>query len=393
MEELIEDSVKTEQPYKKLIFEKNIYTSVCNFFKNYKKIYIITSPTPREKYLQFLINVMNENKINYWITVLNKNAVCDKDTILKTCSKSNNADLIVSFGAGTVTDIVKITAHNLNLPYCVIPTTITHYGILNNIGYLSVDKYPSIVETDYPVRVFIDEDLVKKSPEKFIYSTICFSLAYTENLFVVQTKKKLVGENNLDMVSVSKKIQKIEELLNWVSLSKDFALLNLMDYIIDLADFCKGEYQTNSIFYSLMLNCSTLKNNFGEKCLFSCSILLNLYLMFFGEKNILISLPEREKILKYLDKNDDFFWEYMQKTNPYLDLEFEVSAKKEGLAKILKLYIEHIDKFSKKLLLVNGASEIRMIDENELYSSLATLPYLHNNFLLNIVSRYGYMNF
>lgn len=318
--------LEKEQLYKKIVFEKNVYTSICNFLKNYKKIYIITSPTPRDKYLQFLINIMNEQKITYWVSMLNKNAICDNDTILKTSVKVKSADLMVAFGTGTVTDITKITASKFNLPYCVIPTAVTHYGIFNNIAYLIDNGFPKTINANYPEKVFIDEDIIKKSPDKFILSGICFSISLLENLFVMETKKKILNECNIDISLSNKKIQKVDELLNWVTLSKDFALLNLMDYMIDLNDLSKDNYETNSILYSIILNSSTLKNNFGEKCLLSSTILLNLYSSFFNQDKIYIkNAPEREKIVKYYtkkNKNIDFFENFIKNTEPYTTISF-----------------------------------------------------------------------
>ncbi len=395
----LEEKSTEKEAFKKIIFEKIIYPSVCDFLKNYKKIYVITSPTPKEKYLQFFINTLNENKITHWVNILNSHAVCDNYTILKSSAKVRTADLIVSFGGGTVADITKITAKNFNLPYCVIPTTITHYGIFNNVAYLLDNGFPKLIKTNYPEKVFIDESIIKNSPEKFILSSLCFSISLAENLFVLELKKRILGECNIDILSLKNKLHKIEELLNWITISKDFALLNLMDYIIDLNELCKGCYETNSIFYSIILNSSTLKNNFGEKCLLTSSILMNLYNSFFNQNKVYIkNIPNREKIINSytkVAKNNDFFDSYIKDTQILLDnnLNTNINVKKVDLLNILKFYKSIISKFSKKVLLINNnSSKLRMIDENELYLSLEILPYIHDSFILNIITRYGYLN-
>lgn len=345
--------------YKNIIFKKNVYVSVCEYFKNYNKIFILTSPTPYDMYLQFFINVFNESGIKYSVSVLNK-AICDNDTVLKTCSRAESFDLIVSFGAGTIADIAKIVSNNLNLPFCIIPTAITHYGIFNNLAYLMENGLPRVITTNYPDKVFIDVDIIKKSPEKFVLSSIFFSLSLLENLFNLEVQKKILNECDVDLITLNKKIKKIEELLNWVSLSKDFALLNLMDYIIDLSELCKNHYQTNSILYSLSLNCSTLKNNFGEKCLLSSTILLNLYSSFLNQRNIDIkTLPEREKIIKYYTKKkvlNNFFEDYMKNTENLLDtnLNYNFNIKKAELLYLLTYHKNNLSKFARKVALINS---------------------------------------
>lgn len=386
------------KPYEKIIFKKDVYSSVVEYLKSYKKILIITSPTPQQKYLQYFINILNENKFNFAVTVLNKKPVCDNDTILKTCARGKDYDILIAFGTGTVADVTKIVAKNLDLPFCVIPTSITHYGLFNNIAYLINNDVPKIINTEFPHKVFIDEEIIKKSPENFIISSLCFSLSLLENIFVLELKKKIIGECNIDLLTLSKKIKKIEELLNWVTLSKDFALLNLMDYIIDVSELCKRYYDTNSILYSLTFKASTLKNNFGEKCLFSSTLLINLYSYFFNQKRIYVKdIPNRDKIIKLLskiNKDGNDFKNYMDKTNCVIEEKFrnKINQEKEPIKESLDYYKNCLSRFSKKILLLNNKSNLRMIDEYSLYSSLQLIPFIYDNFLLNILTRYGFLN-
>ena len=328
-------------------------------------------------------------------TVLNKKPVCDNDTILKTCARGKDYDILIAFGTGTVADVTKIVAKNLDLPFCVIPTSITHYGLFNNIAYLINNDVPKIINTEFPHKVFIDEEIIKKSPENFIISSLCFSLSLLENIFVLELKKKIIGECNIDLLTLSKKIKKIEELLNWVTLSKDFALLNLMDYIIDVSELCKRYYDTNSILYSLTFKASTLKNNFGEKCLFSSTLLINLYSYFFNQKRIYVKdIPNRDKIIKLLSKikkDGNDYKKYMDKTNWKKKKNLgKINQRKSYLKRVGYIKIAYLD--FKKILLLNNKSNLRMIDEYSLYSSLQLIPFIYDNFLLNILTRYGFLN-
>jgi hypothetical protein len=387
------------EPFKRIIFEKNIFESVCKYLKNYNKICIITSPKPSEQYLQFLTNMLNEWNITYWSYVLESRATCDNNIILKTCAKVKNADIIVALGTGTIADISKITAFKLGLPYCVIPTAISHYGILNDVAYMVNDGIPKLLNVNNPEKVFIDESIIKKSPERFVISTICFAVSLLENLFSLQIKKSILGECEVDLNLLNKKIQSVRELINWVTLSKDFALLNLMDYIIDLNEICKDNHSSNSIVLSLLLTSSTLKNNFGEKCLFSSTVLLQTYSSLFNQKNIIIkSIPDMEKIMKIYgrkQKVDNLLEDYTLKTQAYTDPQIIIKLKSKQIefAGLLKEIQTIMNRFAKKLLLINTNSEnLRMVDEVQLYDNLALLPFIQDNFLLNILTRYGYLN-
>lgn len=71
MEKLLERKDINEQIFKTIIFDKNIYSYACDFFKN-KKIFIITSSTPKNIYLQHFINILNEKNVNFNYGVLKK---------------------------------------------------------------------------------------------------------------------------------------------------------------------------------------------------------------------------------------------------------------------------------------------------------------------------------
>lgn len=381
-----------------IIFDKNIFEKACEYLKQFNKVLILTSPIPRDQYLQRFANVLNENKITSWAYSLGSHLICDNDAILKTCAKVKGADIIVALGTGTIADIAKLSAKKLNLPYCVMPTAITHYGIFNDVALLNNNGIVEIIKTEKPSRVFLDENIIKKSPERFITSTLSFALSLLEQHFALSAQRKLFGECETDLNLFLEKIKKIEELVNWIALSKDFALLNLMDYIIDISNICEEQHISNSIMYASMLNCSTLKNNFGEKCLLTSTILLKVYNSFFNQNVIIIkNIPEIEKVMKIygkISKNNVFFEEYIKKTQFYLgkDIQNKINGQ-NGLLPILISSQLLISKFANKLSALKAdAQNLRMIDENELFSALEILPFIHNNHLLNILTRYGCLN-
>lgn len=396
MSNLLMDKNNEKKVYENILFEKDVYRSACQYLKSFKKIMIITSPTPKLKYLQFFANTLNEHNINFYVTTINKAQVCNLDTILSLCAKSQGCEFLVAFGAGKVADITKLISKQLSLPFCVIPTTISHYGLFNNISYL-LDDIPTSIKCNYPQKVFIDLDIIKKSPENFILSSISFAVSLVEKLFTLQVNRYILGECNINTSLLIKKIKKIEELLNWVSLSKDFALLNLMDYIIDLNEICRDNYESNSITYSLAFSSSTFKNNFGEKCLISSTILLNLYSVLFSLKRIGVQgVPNQEKIVKNLSKrgkNESFFEKYIKETLPLTSdkVILSLNQSKNELTHKLDEQKKFLSKFAKKITLIKE-NPLRAVDQNEIFTSLSILPFIQKNYLLNILCRYGLLN-
>ena len=170
-----------------------------------------------------------------------------------------------------------------------------------------------------------------------------------------------------------------------------------MDYIIDLCNICKNNYESNSISYSLTFYSSALKDNFGKKCLVSSSILLNLYSVLFSLKNIDIeNMPDNEQIIKDLSKrgqNNFCLSEYLKNTKPLTATKINdaLNNSKIELNNYLNQLKNYISKFSKKISFINH-SPSKSVDKDELFYSLRILPFIKNDFFLNILSRYGLLN-
>ncbi len=389
-----------------IVFEKNALNQLTNYLKDYSKIFILTSPTPKKYYFQFLANLLSEQNLNFWSYTLNSNSACTSDNVLKTCSKIKSAEIIVAFGAGTVFDIAKIASKNLNLPLLIVPTTITHFGMFTNYAILN-DHVPQVVETPAPKKIFIDKNFISKSPETFIYSTICFSISNLEYVISSNLDDFISNQSN-QMDCIYNLIKKITDLLTWLSLCKDIAIINLLEYVIQLYDLCKLKKISNSMFLANLIKSSTLKNNFGEKCLLCSSILLKLYYEFFNQNLIYpISTPEIDKIITIFEKKPylsvyfknenyhQYIFNYLKSTNFLLNNEIKNKLQNyrfQFLNKTLE-YEMFISKFIKKYKIMNKITQFdRMIDEKDIFYNLEILPILTKNNSLSLLSRYGFLN-
>ncbi len=389
-----------------IFFEKDAVLKLAKKAKEFGKVLIITSPSAKQQYFQMLSNFFCENKITFWAYSL-KETKCTSDNILKACSFARDARAIVSLGAGTVCDVSKIVGKKLSLPVFVLPTTITHFGIFNNVAILN-DGLPQYVETSYPEGVFLDEAIIQKSPERFVKSSLCFALSLLEAQFSFEASSVLTGEKSVNTEELEAKIKKIEELVGWLSLSKGFAILNLMDYIIDIFQILNGNFKVNSILFASKLSSSTLKQNFGEKALICSKILLQSYVTYFNQRIIIPkNIPNFEVISRILsqipvsgaffnfENIEEKFNNFIAKTNGLLasNLRLNLQKFRTFLLERSILFCQIISKFNNKLRAIDGQEgRLRMIDEQELFSSLQILPFLGEGFLPNLLLRYGYLN-
>ena len=116
--------------------------------------------------------------------------------IIKAASKCQGCDLIISFGAGKVTDLSKLVAKSLKIPFVVVPSTISHFGYFTNYAYKTNALTTEKVACDYPLKVFIDENIIKSSPDNFIFSTCCFIFSFYETIFSELIKNQMFASDN-----------------------------------------------------------------------------------------------------------------------------------------------------------------------------------------------------
>ena len=79
---------------------------------------------------------------------------------------------IVGVGGGKALDFAKYAAHLLKLPFISIPTAISNDGFSSPTSSLTVLGQRKSVKSGIPFGVVIDLDIIKNSPDIFLYSGI-----------------------------------------------------------------------------------------------------------------------------------------------------------------------------------------------------------------------------
>ncbi|MCL2008170.1 MAG: iron-containing alcohol dehydrogenase family protein [Treponema sp.] len=79
---------------------------------------------------------------------------------------------IVGVGGGKALDFAKYSAHLLKIPFISIPTAISNDGFGSPLSSLTVLGKKKSVKSGSPYGIVIDLDVIKKSPDVFLYSGI-----------------------------------------------------------------------------------------------------------------------------------------------------------------------------------------------------------------------------
>lgn len=97
----------------------------------------------------------------------------DVDAITHTAfNLSPKINAIVGIGGGKALDFAKYTAYLLKIPFISVPTSVSNDGFCSPTSSLTVQGKKKSVKSGIPFGVVIDLDIIKNSPEIFLYSGI-----------------------------------------------------------------------------------------------------------------------------------------------------------------------------------------------------------------------------
>ena len=96
----------------------------------------------------------------------------DIDDITHTAFFLPPVSAIVGVGGGKALDFAKYAAHLLKIPFISIPTAISNDGFSSPSSSLTVQGKRKSVKSGIPFGVVIDLDIIRNSPDVFLYSGI-----------------------------------------------------------------------------------------------------------------------------------------------------------------------------------------------------------------------------
>jgi len=94
----------------------------------------------------------------------------DIDEITHSAFSIPAPDAIVGIGGGKALDFAKYTAHLLRIPFISIPTAISNDGFGSSSASLTISGKRKSVKAASPFGIVIDLDVIKDSPDVFMYS-------------------------------------------------------------------------------------------------------------------------------------------------------------------------------------------------------------------------------
>lgn len=141
-----------------------------------------------------------------------------------------DTELVIGIGGGKVLDIAKYVAFLNHYPYVSFPTSTSHDGFASSGCSLIVDGRRTSVPAKMPYGIIVDIDIIKSSPEKFIYSGIGDLVSKISAIFDWQYEENngKTIMNDFAVMIAKKSVNSIVRM-DFTGLKDDFFLKELID--------------------------------------------------------------------------------------------------------------------------------------------------------------------
>lgn len=148
---------------------KGILKSIDKLLEDAHLIYrnkiLVTQDNLYQQYEQDLVRVKFDK------VVLVKGGNVDEVPVVKSECKEVDA-LVIAFGGGSVLDLVKYTASQLDMPYVNVPSALSNDAVYSCVARLTKNGKKFSFGVQPPIGIIVDIDIINNSPEVLLYAGI-----------------------------------------------------------------------------------------------------------------------------------------------------------------------------------------------------------------------------
>jgi glycerol-1-phosphate dehydrogenase [NAD(P)+] len=109
-------------------------------------------------------------------TLILRDPTTDEKFVKKIIDHAKNYRLIIAFGSGTINDLCKYSASQLNIPYVVFTSACSMNGYCSPSASITINSHKKTLNAKVPIAVFSDLKILKQSPKKMTKAGIADAL-------------------------------------------------------------------------------------------------------------------------------------------------------------------------------------------------------------------------
>lgn len=195
-----------------------------------RKITLFIGEGIRDLFGDIIFEALNRNK---GLKVMEDND-CDENSMEyiteKAFSIPAGTEAIVGIGGGKVLDVAKYIAFLSDLPFLSVPTSTAHDGFTSSGCSLYINGHRTSVHARMPYGIIVDTAVIKKSPEKFIYSGIGDIVSKVTAVFdwLFEEEKGVTRVDDLAVMIAKKSVNSIVRM-PYSDIKEDFFIKELVD--------------------------------------------------------------------------------------------------------------------------------------------------------------------
>jgi glycerol-1-phosphate dehydrogenase [NAD(P)+] len=226
-------------PIKRVMISKGILNQLAEILNQLgflDNFHLVADKNTFEVAANRVEKLFKENSIKYSMTLFNDDDLVASDTNVEKIKSDidSQVSLIIAVGSGTINDLCRYAAFQLEKPYLIIATAPSMDGYASSVSPLIINGFKNTYNAVSPIAIIGDMDIIKNAPAHMIAAGFGDLIGKYISLTDWKLSKCINDEYYCDYVAalVYKSLTMCVENTNSLKLRDEASLANLMKGLV-----------------------------------------------------------------------------------------------------------------------------------------------------------------